>query len=99
MEPQEADTQADYDKITQENKVTKTLHSGSPEAKLRRPCRSTPRKDQDVRYKTTESVALDKAIEELPKCTCPSAPRAGSCCLLHTSVYSDYFDCMIFAES
>merc|ERR1719453_1813443 len=46
-ETQEADAQADYDKITQENKVAKTL------------------KDQDVKYKSTESKSLDKAIGEL----------------------------------
>merc|ERR1719191_2646301 len=46
-ETQEADAQADYDKISQENKVTKTL------------------KEQDVKYKSSESKSLDKTIGEL----------------------------------
>merc|ERR1719171_136383 len=45
-ETEEADAQAQYEKITQENKVTKAL------------------KEQDVKYKTQEFKALDKAISE-----------------------------------
>jgi chromosome segregation ATPase len=46
-ETEEADAQSEYEKTTQENKITKAL------------------KDQDVKYKTQESVALDKTISEL----------------------------------
>jgi hypothetical protein len=46
-ESEEADAQSEYEKTTQENKITKAL------------------KDQDVKYKTQESVALDKTISEL----------------------------------
>jgi hypothetical protein len=46
-ESEEADAAEDYEKTTQENKITKAT------------------KDQDVKYKTQESVALDKQISEL----------------------------------
>merc|ERR1712087_1064322 len=46
-ETEESDAAAEYDKTTQENKVTKTL------------------KDQDVKYKTQESVGLDKQISDM----------------------------------
>merc|ERR1719387_3000354 len=46
-ETEEADAQADYEKTTQENKVSKAM------------------KEQDVKYKTQESVALDKEVSEL----------------------------------
>merc|ERR1719497_57502 len=46
-ETAEDDAETEYQAITQQNKVTKTL------------------KDQDVKYKTAEAKALDKAISEL----------------------------------
>merc|ERR1719267_428202 len=46
-ETAEADAADEYEKMTQENKVTKTM------------------KEQDVKYKTQEFTALDKAITEM----------------------------------
>merc|ERR1719476_826116 len=46
-EREEADEQAEYDKMSQENAVTKTL------------------KVQDVKYKSQEFTALDKAISDM----------------------------------
>jgi len=46
-ETAEDDAETEYQTVTQQNKVTKTL------------------KDQDVKYKTAEAKALDKAISEL----------------------------------
>merc|ERR1719238_638039 len=46
-ESEEADAAENYDKTTQENKITKAT------------------KEQDVKYKTQEAVALDKQISEL----------------------------------
>jgi hypothetical protein len=46
-ESEEADAVEEYEKTTQENKVSKAM------------------KDQDVKYKTQEAVALDKLISEL----------------------------------
>jgi|Transcript_78751 hypothetical protein len=46
-ESEEADSAENYEKTTQENKITKAT------------------KDQDVKYKTQEAVALDKEISEL----------------------------------
>merc|ERR1719240_2078208 len=46
-ESEEADSAEEYEKTTQENKITKAT------------------KDQDVKYKTQEAVALDKQISEL----------------------------------
>merc|ERR1719281_832330 len=46
-ESQEADAAEEYEKTTQENKITKST------------------KEQDVKYKTAEAVALDKNIAEL----------------------------------
>merc|ERR1740120_352445 len=46
-ETEEADAESEYEKTTQENKVT------------------TAMKEQDVKYKTQEAVALDKLISEL----------------------------------
>jgi hypothetical protein len=46
-ESEEADAAENYEKTTQENKITKAT------------------KDQDVKYKTQEAVALDKQISEL----------------------------------
>merc|ERR1719413_191286 len=46
-EQEESDAEAEYQKMTQENKVSTTL------------------KSQDVKYKTQESVGLDKAVADL----------------------------------
>jgi chromosome segregation ATPase len=46
-ETEEADAESEYEKTTQENKISKAM------------------KQQDVKYKTQESVALDKTISEL----------------------------------
>jgi hypothetical protein len=46
-ESEEADSAENYDKTTQENKISKAT------------------KEQDVKYKTQESIALDKSISEL----------------------------------
>merc|ERR1719310_1425277 len=46
-ETEEADAQEEYEKTTQENKISKAM------------------KEQDVKYKTQEAVALDKTISEL----------------------------------
>jgi hypothetical protein len=46
-ESEEADSAENYEKTTQENKITKAT------------------KEQDVKYKTQEAVALDKTISEL----------------------------------
>merc|ERR1719421_1133265 len=46
-ETQESDAKAEYDKVSQENKIAKAM------------------KEQDVKYKTQEFTALDKAIAEM----------------------------------